>query len=119
MVYGVGTAGGAGLAQIRIRTTPAQLLIDSTKAREEIGLLGTTELAFDGAAFARQRAAQGVAATVSDGDRMAQPYTGENVIASLAFEHALREQQFQLAFIPRTPPQITYIPGDRQIDLVF
>lgn len=123
VVDGIGATGsGAGLARVQISTSPAQLMIDSSAARREMGLLNTTELAFDRADYAKQRGAKGIAATVSAGARMAKPYTGENVIARLAFERALRDlsdMQFQLAFIPRTPPQITYIPGEMQIDFVI
>jgi hypothetical protein len=113
--------GGPGNIRLAISTTPGRLEIDSTDARREMGYLGTTELAYDGRDYARRRAALGVGDVVSNGDRLAAVHTSENVIAAIAFERMLldlRDREFQLAFIPRTPPRITYIPGELTIDYV-
>jgi len=113
--------GGPGIIRLRIQSAPGRLEIDSTAARQEMGYLGATELAYDSRDYARGRAALGIGDIVSGGDRLAAVHTGENVIATLAFERMLldlRDREFQLAFIPRTPPRITYIPGQLAIDFI-
>jgi hypothetical protein len=109
------------MIRLALSTTPGRLEIDSTDARREMGYLGSTDLVYDSRDYARGRAALGVGDIVSAGDRLATVHTGENVIAALAFERMLldlRDREFQLAFIPRTPPRITYIPGELTIDFV-
>lgn len=112
---------GAGLFRLRISTTPGQLSIDTTQGRREMGYLHLTELAYDGRDYSRSRAALGVGDIVAAGDRLARAATGENTIAALAFERMLlelRDRNIQLGFIPRSPPAISYTPGQLTIDFV-
>lgn len=118
----IGSVHGPPTARVSISTTPGQLSIDSTQARREIGYRYLTELAYDRAAFSRQQAERGVADIVSKGDILAVPLPGSNPIPELAFERmllSLRDVEFQLAFVPMTPPSIRFTPGAVNIDFVY
>ena len=111
-----------GLADIQLTYTPSRLEIDTTAGREEIGYFGPTSHARKLTARTLRGAERAVARTVADGDRLAAPGAGPEVIAQLAFEHAVlsyREQRIAMTFVPRTPPQITYSPGGVGVDLVY
>ena len=111
-----------GLAGIQLTHTPARLEIDTTAGREEIGYFGPTAHARKLTARTLRGAARAVARTVADGDRLAAPGAGPEVIAQLAFEHAVlsyREQRIAMTFVPRTLPRITYSPGGVGVDLVY
>jgi hypothetical protein len=118
----IGPVHGPPTARVSINTTPGQLSIDSTQARREIGYRYLTELAYDRAAFSRQQAERGVADIVSAGDTLAVPRPGSIPIPQLAFERMLldlRDLEFQLAFVPLTPPSISFTPGRVNIDFVY
>lgn len=118
----IGPVHGPPTAQVSINTTPAQLSIDSTQARAEIGYRHLTELAYDRAAFSQQQSERGVADIVSVGDTLSMPVPGSNPIPELAFERMLlsqRDLEFQLAFVPLTPPSISFTPSVVNIDFVY
>jgi len=112
---------GQSTAQVRVRSTPGRLLIDSTQAREEMGYRTMMSQLRAGWEYSDQAARKGIARIVANGNRMAAVHTGENAIAAIAFERMLidyKEHKYGLAFIPRTPPQISYTPGTTSIDFV-
>lgn len=113
---------GGHLAELTVTSTPSRLTVDTTQGREEIGYFAPTPLARQRSAHALRSAERAVATTVSDGYRLATPNSGPAMIPRLAFEHAVlsyREQQFGLAFVPKSPPRISYTPGETRINLVY
>jgi hypothetical protein len=113
---------GSGGAQVVLTRTPPRLEVDSTQTRREVGYVGMVELALDGRAHALTQAGRGIADIVAAGDRLARVHTGENAVAALAFERMLidmRDHEYRLAFVPRTPPEVTITPGTLTIDVVY
>jgi hypothetical protein len=111
-----------GLAGIQLTYTPSRLEIDTTEGRQEIGYFGPTAHARQLTARTLRGAERAVTRTVADGYRLAAPGAGPEVIAELAFEHAVlsyRDQRIAMTFVPRTPPRITYSPGRVGVDLVY
>jgi hypothetical protein len=117
------TAGrGASAARLQVGITPGQLDIDYTALRASMGYYQPLGLLREIVGYTHKVRARAIARIVSDGDQLAKPYTGVNMIAKQAYQGMLEDQQthqYGIGFLPKVPPQITYTPGQTTIDVVF
>ncbi len=110
------------LSQLSMQTTPSRLSIDTTRQRQEMGYYNLLPNAYRLRDWALGEAALGLADTVAAGNRMQRVESGENAIPAIAFDRMfidLRDNQYGLDYIPKTPPKIHFTPGTLSIDLVF
>lgn len=87
-------------AVVEIRQPSGVLSLDSTRARENIGLKRPLVFSDDQMSYARQQWLEAIARMSEAGDRLAAIETRANAIADLAFESWFREP----AYFPATPP---------------
>ncbi|WP_281868888.1 DUF6470 family protein [Brevibacillus parabrevis] len=77
-------------ATLNIEQARTVLQIDSSQARENIGIMTSVQFTDSLAAYGKQKALQAIAEKSQEGDRLMRIYTKENVIAALGREKGLR-----------------------------
>jgi hypothetical protein len=113
---------GASASHISVQVQPGRLDIDYTALRASMGYRQPLALLDEIVHYSDQERAHGIAKIVSNGDRLAKAYTGVNMFAQIAFEtmtEDYRTHQYGIAFLPKVPPKITYIPSQTSIDVVY
>ena len=113
---------GSGASRLETSITPGRLDIDYTATRESMGYYQPLALLREIITYTDKARARGIAQIVADGNHYARPDRDPHAIANVARETMfaeLRTHKYGIAFIPKTPPQITYIPGATSIDVVF
>lgn len=122
-------------AQLNLQTTPpmvemesipprleisqprGELTIDSTSYYYSVGLKNMTDFGRDNAALGRKVALEAIAATVEEGNRLAQITKPTNIIADLAFESRF-SKRLELDWAPIAAPEIRYHENSPQIDVI-
>lgn len=103
--------------RLEIQQPRGELTIDNTAYYYSIGLKNTTDFGRDNAAFSRQEALKAIAATVEEGNRLAQITKPTNVIADLAFESRF-SKRLELDWAPIAAPEIRYQANPPQIEVI-
>ncbi|UFJ40059.1 DUF6470 family protein [Brevibacillus humidisoli] len=96
-------------AVMEIRQPVAILTINSTRAKEAIGIKTPLPFSDDQAAYGKQQLMEAIAQMSQEGDRLAAIENKANAIASLAFEKGFREP----SYFPVTPSH------DEGVDVSF
>lgn len=106
-------------ATVQISHTDAKLLIDSSQARRDIGLLSPKESIEEYARKGKQAVMEGIARKVSEGNQLMaiENKDGANIIANIAKSHdTFTVQKIGIKFIPSYKAvKITYQAGDLSI----
>lgn len=103
--------------RLEIRQPRGELTIDSTAYYYSIGLKNITDFGRDNAAYGRQEALKAIAATVEEGNRLAQITNPSNVIADLAFESRF-SRRLEIDWAPIAAPIIRYQANPAQIEVI-
>ena len=122
-------------AQLNLQTTPpkvemetipprleisqprGELTIDNTAYYYSVGLKNMADFGRDNAAFGRREALKAIAATVEEGNRLAQITKPTNVIADLAFESRF-SKRLELDWALIAAPEIRYQANSPQIEVI-
>lgn len=119
---GAAASGQAFPGRISTSRTPGRLSIDSTQPRQEMGYYSYMAFVSENTRIALRQVTKGIADTVATGDKLMRIEDGGNPLRSLARERASvrdNDTQVVLAFIPLSPPAISYTPGTLSIDIVY
>ncbi|QEK13561.1 hypothetical protein FQB35_02390 [Crassaminicella thermophila] len=105
--------------KLEIHSEQVKVQIDQYPCRAEEGLKNYIDLTKDNAAFAKQKAMEGIARIVSQGNQLAAIQNGGNPIADQAEENAynLFDKEFNFDLIPKSRPKIDFIGG--KVDIKF
>jgi hypothetical protein len=103
--------------RLEIHQPQGELTIDSTAYYYSVGLKNMTDFARDNAALGRRVALEAIAATVEEGNRLAQITKPTNVIADLAFESRF-SKHLELDWAPIAAPEIRYQANPPQIEVI-
>ncbi len=113
---------GPSASRLTVGTTPARLDIDYTATRESMGYYQPLGLLDEIVNYTGKVRQQAIGQIVADGERLARPDRDPHAIAHIAFDTMLRDlrtHEFGIAFLPKVPPKITYVPGGVNLDVVF
>ncbi|QXM07420.1 hypothetical protein KVH43_07105 [Crassaminicella indica] len=101
------------LPKVEIHTEPVKVQIDQYPCRAEIGFKNYIDLTKDTASFAKQKAMEGIARIVRQGNEMAAIQNKTDVIPEQAEENAyhLFDKEFNFDLIPKSRPKIDFIGG--------
>jgi hypothetical protein len=117
---GLTSARGVSASSIRVGQQKGRLDIDYVKTRESMGYFSMMGLLGEIVADTKRTAKQAVATIAQNGDRMAAIHNKQNAIAQIAFQKMFADtKEFTIGFIPKVPPEIRYVPGGVNIDVVF
>lgn len=105
------------LPRVEIRQPRGELIIDSTAYYYSIGRKNIADLSRDNASLGRQAVLEAIAATVEEGNRLAQITNPSNVIADLAFESRF-SRKGELSWEPIAAPEISYRSNPAQIEVI-
>ena len=107
-------------ARVEINTEPGQVQIDQSQCFAEAGLKDIFELTRDNADFARQKAMEGIARIVRQGNDLANIHLGGNPIADQAEENSVfwANREFNFDLIPKSRPKIDFTGGTVDIQVV-
>lgn len=97
-------------AEMNIETTPGRLNIDQSQARAEVGIQPTDQMVKEQANLAKQKAMEGIARRVRQGDELMRIENGGNPIKSQAIENGNR---------PYYPLGIGWIPSYGSVKLYY
>lgn len=103
--------------RLEIKQPQGELTIDSTEYYHSIGLKTRATLSREFAAQGKQAALDAIAATVAEGDRLAQIANPANAFAELAFQSRF-DPKGELSFEPIAPPDVQYQANPAQIRLI-
>jgi hypothetical protein len=101
--------------KVEISQPKGILEIDGTPFRASYGIKTQTQFTQDFAAMSRQAASEGISRICSEGERMANIGTGENVIPNIAADN-LMEEVPEVTLVPLIPPDIRYYAQAPQIN---
>lgn len=110
-------------AILEIHSTPAKLLIDTTQARRDIGLIGPLESTMNYAQEGKKAALEGMARRASEGRQMmenAGKGLGRQTIRNIAKQnHGPKLPKYNIKFVPSIGSvKIDYVPGDLKINAI-
>lgn len=109
-------------AIVEIQTTPGKLLIDSSQARKDIGLLSPKESVLEYAKKGRQAVLNGIAQTVKEGNQMMYSAGKGNgsIISKLVKEKTMpKVAPINIKFVPSYGAvKIDYIPAKVNIEAI-
>ena len=114
------------LPKVEMETTPpkleieqprGKLTIDNTQYYYSVGRKNMADLARDNAALGRQVALEAIAATVEEGNRLAQITKAPDAIADLAFESRF-SRPLEIDWTPIAAPIIRYEASPAQIEVI-
>lgn len=106
-------------AIVDIRTTDGIMRIDSSQARRDIGMIGPLESSANFAAEGRQKAMQGIARRVSEGNQMMDIAHNKNAIVSIAKQNTFpNKKALGIDFIPSVGSvKLDYTPASVDINV--
>jgi len=106
-------------AIVDIRTTDGVMRIDSSQARRDIGMIGPLESTANFAAAGRQKAMQGIARRVSEGNQMMDIARNQNAIVSIAKHNTFpNKKALGIDFIPSIGSvKLDYTPASVDINV--
>ena len=106
-------------AVIDIETTTGIMKIDSSQARRDVGMIGPLESTKNFAAAGRQKAMQGIARRVSEGNQMMDIANNQNVIASISRKNTSPSKKpIGIEFIPSIGSvKLDYTPAKVDINI--
>jgi len=106
-------------AIVDIRTTDGEMRIDSSQARRDIGMIGPLESSANFAAEGRQKAMQGMARRVSEGNQMMDIAHNPNAIVSIAKKNTFpNKKALGIDFIPSIGSvKLDYTPAKVDINV--
>jgi hypothetical protein len=101
------------LPKVEIHTEPVKVQIDQYPCRAEAGLKNYIDLTKDNASFSKQKAMEGIARIVRQGNEMATIQNNQDPIPQQADENAyhLFEKEFNFDLIPKSRPNIDFVGG--------
>ncbi|NPV27621.1 MAG: hypothetical protein HPY81_09345 [Firmicutes bacterium] len=112
---------------LSVRPDRLELDIDTTAAREDLGLYDPNRFWHAWAAQGAAVAVEATAKIAEEGDRLAAIETGEtDAIANIARENTTPDDEFDVGLVPQHPPEIRwrevpgeqhYAPGEVTVDL--
>jgi len=103
--------------RLEISQPRGELTIDNTAYYYSVGRKNMTDFGRDNAEFGRQEALQAIAATVEEGNRLAQITKPTNVIADLAFESRF-SKRLEIDWGPIAAPDIRYQASPAKIEVI-
>lgn len=103
--------------RLEISQPRGELTIDNTAYYYSVGRKNMTDFGRDNATFGRQEALKAIAATVEEGNRLAQITKPTNVIADLAFESRF-SKRLEIDWAPIAAPDIRYQASPAQIEVI-
>lgn len=106
-------------AVIEIETTRGILKIDSSQARRDVGMIGPLESTANFAAEGRQKAMQGIARRVSEGNQMMDIANNQNIIANISKKNTFpHKKSIGIDFIPSIGSvKLDYTPAKVDINI--
>lgn len=106
-------------AIVEIKTTRGIMRIDSSQARREVGMISPLESASNFAAEGRQKAMQGIARRVSEGNQMMDIAHNQNAIVSIAKKNTFpSKKNIGIDFIPSIGSvKLDYTPASLDINV--
>ena len=107
------------MRQVELITQSPQIEIDLTQSFAEMGNRSSLMLRRESAQMARQIAQEYTARKARQGDELARiEDEGRNPLIDQAVEEALREVEVNFQSIPDTPPQMEFVPGEIDLDML-
>ena len=106
-------------AILDIRTTDGVMRIDSSQARRDIGMIGPLESTANFATAGHQKAMQGIARRVSEGNQMMDIAHNQNAIVSIAKQNTFpNKKALGIDFIPSIGSvKLDYTPASVDINI--
>lgn len=106
-------------AIVDIRTTDGIMRIDSSQARRDIGMIGPLESSANFAAAGRQKAMQGIARRVSEGNQLMDIAHNQKTIVSIAKKNTFpNKKTLGIDFIPSVGSvKLDYTPASVDINV--
>ncbi len=101
--------------KLLLRTTPARIIVDSSKAREEIGFKSPRAFCEAGKALGKQAALGGIARRAQEGDRFQHIENTSNPVAEIAAEILVDNLDYNVGLVPKTWVQITVERGKVEV----
>lgn len=104
---------------VKIHHTYPKLLIDQQPCRDDLDQRTSLDFMRVQAQKGWQAAKDGVVRRASEGARLMRiENKEERVIQKIAWENTDLSKEFNIAFLPETPPKITYVPGELEFQYV-
>lgn len=104
-------------ARVEIESEQAKVQIDQSACFAEAGLKNYLELTKHNASFAKQRAQQGIARIVRQGNEFINIQNKTDAVARQAEENAFQlfEKDFNVGLMPKSRPKISFTEGKANI----
>jgi hypothetical protein len=103
------------ILKIQLHTRLPRIKIDSTDTRADLGFKSPQAIREEGVALGKQAVLDGIGRRAEEGNRFQRIEDDSNPIAEIASEVMQETVGYNVALVPKTPPQISFEEGKVEI----